>query len=66
MHVGSIAAETDHKHENVHVFVADRRPHARGLVLARGEIAEAQWFALDALPSPMGDLLPALAVVGTA
>ena len=66
VHVGSIPAETDHKHESVHVFVSDRRAH-HDLVLARGEIAEAQWFALDALPSPMGDLsVRALAVVGTA
>ena len=66
VHVGSIPAETDYKHENVDVFVTDRRAH-HDLVLARGEIAEAQWFALDALPGPIGELsLRALALVRTA
>jgi 8-oxo-dGTP diphosphatase len=54
--VGSIPATTDHKHERVHCFVAEH-PAVRGrLVLARGEIAEAQWFALDALPARIGEL----------
>jgi 8-oxo-dGTP pyrophosphatase MutT (NUDIX family) len=66
VHLGSLPAETDHKHENVHVFVTQRRPHHE-LVLARGEIAEAQWFALDALPGPVGDLsLRALALLRSA
>jgi 8-oxo-dGTP diphosphatase len=51
--VGSIGATTDHKVEHVHCFVG-RRP-AQELVIARGEIADAQWFDLHALP-PVGDL----------
>jgi hypothetical protein len=38
----------------VHCFVAGRP--AGELDIARGEIAEAQWFALDALPAPLGEL----------
>ncbi len=53
-HVGSIGASSDHKVERVHCFVATR-PGDR-LDIARGEIAEAQWFALDALPEPTGEL----------
>jgi 8-oxo-dGTP pyrophosphatase MutT (NUDIX family) len=53
-HVGSIAASSDHKIERVHCFVATRPPAE--LRLARGEIAEAQWFELDALPAPIGEL----------
>ena len=53
-HVGSIAASSDHKVESVHCFVAARP--AAPLRLARGEIAEAQWFDLDALPAPIGEL----------
>jgi len=53
-HVGSIAASSDHKVERVHCFVAARP--AAPLRLARGEIAEAQWFDLDALPAPIGEL----------
>ena len=52
--VGSISARSDHKVENVHCFVAGRP--AGELDIARGEIAEAQWFALDALPAPLGEL----------
>jgi hypothetical protein len=53
-HVGSIAASSDHKVERVHCFVATRPQTA--LKLARGEILEAQWFDLDALPAPIGEL----------
>jgi 8-oxo-dGTP diphosphatase len=53
--VGSIKARTDHKVERVHCFVAERSGSGE-LVLARGEIAEAQWFARDALPAPLGEL----------
>ena len=60
--IGSVAARTDRKHERVHCFVAPRP--AAPLQLALAEIAEAQWFAIDALPSPMGDLsLRAVALV---
>src|SRR5215218_5392966 len=52
--VGSIGARSDHKIENVHCFVAERPPGE--LRISRGEIAEAQWFALDALPAPVGEL----------
>jgi 8-oxo-dGTP diphosphatase len=52
--VGSIKADTDHKAERVHCFVA-RRP-ADDLVIARGEIADAQWFHLQAPPPRLGDL----------
>ncbi len=52
--IGSLGATTDHKLERVHCFVGERP--AEPLVIARGEIAEAQWFALDALPAPMSDL----------
>jgi ADP-ribose pyrophosphatase YjhB (NUDIX family) len=52
--VGSLGARSDRKVERVHCFVAER-PAGR-LRLARGEIAEAQWFALDALPAPVGEL----------
>jgi 8-oxo-dGTP diphosphatase len=55
-HVASIPATTDHKHENVHCFVAERTVDDGQIALARGEIAEAQWFALDALPYPVGEL----------
>ena len=54
--VGSIGATTDHKHEHVHCFVARCSPGDGQLVLARGEIAEAQWFQLDALPARIGEL----------
>ena len=54
--VGCLGATTDYKHEHVHCFVADRRPDDGPIVLARGEIAEAQWFALEALPAPIGEL----------
>jgi ADP-ribose pyrophosphatase YjhB (NUDIX family) len=60
--VGTLGAHSDHKVERVHCFVADR-PAGQELTLARGEIAEAQWFALDALPAPVGELsLRSLAV----
>jgi 8-oxo-dGTP diphosphatase len=52
--VGSIGATTDHKVERVHCFVAQRP--AADLVIARGEIAEAEWFDLQALPPGVGDL----------
>jgi 8-oxo-dGTP diphosphatase len=52
--VGSLGATTDYKTERVHCFVADRP--AAELRLALGEIAEARWFHLDALPAPIGDL----------
>jgi ADP-ribose pyrophosphatase YjhB (NUDIX family) len=52
--VGLLGAITDHKAERVHCFVA-ARPEGE-LRLARGEILEAQWFALDALPAPVGEL----------
>ena len=61
-HVGSIAASSDHKVERVHCFVAARP--AAPLRLARGEIAEAQWFDLDALPAPIGDFVRTLAAQG--
>jgi 8-oxo-dGTP diphosphatase len=54
-HVGSIGARSDHKVERVHCFVADR-PAGVEIRLARGEIAEAQWFELGALPAPVGEL----------
>ena len=54
--VGSLGASTDYKHEHVHCFVADRRPDDGVIVLARGEIAEARWFALEALPTAMSEL----------
>jgi 8-oxo-dGTP diphosphatase len=54
-HVGSIGAHTDHKVERIHCFLAHRSPGME-LDIARGEIGEAQWFALDALPAPMGAL----------
>jgi 8-oxo-dGTP pyrophosphatase MutT (NUDIX family) len=54
--VGSIPATTDHKHERVHCFVAQRPVGDGQLDLARGEIAEAQWFPLDALPARVGDV----------
>jgi 8-oxo-dGTP diphosphatase len=61
--VGSIGARTDHKVEDVHCFVAERPAH--DLRIARGELAEAQWFALDALPAPIGELSRrSLALVG--
>jgi 8-oxo-dGTP diphosphatase len=52
--VGALSGRTDAKRENVHCFVATM-PDAR-IRLARGEIAEAQWFALGALPAPVGSL----------
>jgi 8-oxo-dGTP diphosphatase len=61
--VGSLGAYTDHKAERVHCFVAPR-PQGE-LVLAPGEILEAQWFALDALPTRVSDLsLRTLALIG--
>jgi 8-oxo-dGTP diphosphatase len=61
--VGSLAAKTDHKAERVHCFVAPR-PEGE-LELAPGEIREAQWFALDALPARVGELsLRSLALIG--
>jgi 8-oxo-dGTP diphosphatase len=63
-HVGSIGATIDHKHERVHCFVAERSGGDGQLVIARGEIAEAQWFPLDALPQPVGDVsLRSLALI---
>ena len=53
-HLGSLGATTDHKAERVHCFLAER-PEG-DLVLARAELAEAAWFPLDALPSPLGDV----------
>jgi ADP-ribose pyrophosphatase YjhB (NUDIX family) len=53
--VGSLGAHTDHKLERVHCFVA-QRPAGAQLELARGEIAEAQWFSLGAMPAPVGEL----------
>jgi 8-oxo-dGTP pyrophosphatase MutT (NUDIX family) len=65
-HVGSIGARTDHKIERVHCFVATRRPGVE-IALARGEIAEAQWFELGALPAPVGELsLRTLALLSSA
>jgi 8-oxo-dGTP diphosphatase len=62
--VGSIPATIDHKHERVHCFVAYRPAGDGQLVLAPGEIAEAQWFALDALPPQIGDVsLRSLALI---
>jgi 8-oxo-dGTP diphosphatase len=52
--VGSIGATTDHKVERVHCFVAQRP--AEDLAIARGEIEEAQWFDLRALPDWVGEL----------
>jgi ADP-ribose pyrophosphatase YjhB (NUDIX family) len=52
--VGALGASTDNKLERVHCFVAERPPGP--LRIARGELAEAQWFALDALPAPVGEL----------
>jgi ADP-ribose pyrophosphatase YjhB (NUDIX family) len=61
--VGSLGAHTDHKLERVHCFVAQRPADAQ-ITLARGEIAEAQWFSLGALPAPVGELsLRALALL---
>jgi ADP-ribose pyrophosphatase YjhB (NUDIX family) len=54
--LGSLGATTDHKHEHVHCFVADHRAEDGAIVLALGEIAEARWFALDALPAAIGEL----------
>jgi 8-oxo-dGTP diphosphatase len=63
-HVGSIGATTDHKHEQVHCFVAERPGGDGQLVIARAEIAEAQWFPLDALPPGVGDVsLRSLALI---
>jgi 8-oxo-dGTP pyrophosphatase MutT (NUDIX family) len=65
-HVGSIGARSDHKVERVHCFVAPR-PAGVEIELARGEIAEAQWFDLGALTAPLGELsLRTLALLGHA
>jgi 8-oxo-dGTP pyrophosphatase MutT (NUDIX family) len=52
--VGSLGATTDHKLERVHCFVAHRP--AEDLVIARGEIADAEWFGLQELPARVGEL----------
>jgi 8-oxo-dGTP pyrophosphatase MutT (NUDIX family) len=51
---GALTGRSDAKRERVHCFVA-AAPDAP-IHLARGEISEAQWFALDALPAPVGAL----------
>jgi 8-oxo-dGTP pyrophosphatase MutT (NUDIX family) len=62
--VGSLGAHSDNKLERVHCFVAPWPPGAR-LALSRGEIAEAQWFPLGAMPAPVGELsVRALSLLG--
>jgi ADP-ribose pyrophosphatase YjhB (NUDIX family) len=52
--LGVLGARTDRKHETVFCFAA-AAPGAE-LVLADGELVEAEWFAPAALPAPLGDV----------
>jgi 8-oxo-dGTP diphosphatase len=52
--LGTVRTRQDHRHDSIHLFSAELDT-AAVLKLDLGELADAQWFALDELP-PVGAL----------
>ena len=50
--LGELSVKTNHHHDDLHLFQA--RIQDRGLELNLTELAEAGWFAPDALPADLG------------
>ena len=49
--LGAILLRSSGRRDTVHCFAADADGDAPGMTVDEGEIAQARWFAHDALPS---------------
>ncbi len=56
--LGGFEVTTYHRHDTLHVFHA--RTHAPRLTLDLGELAAAEWFPRDALPTDRGPYVAAI------